>query len=213
MGRSRDRQHRQLRRDGLLDAAVVAIRERGPDVSMEDLARAAGVTKPILYRHFGHRDGLTAALASRFAEGLQSTLQAALAAGTAPRETLVATIDAYLAFVEQDPDVYRFLVRRVMAEPVAGVSVANFLDQVGAQVASALGEQQRLAGVDSGGAEPLARGIVGMVHHAGDWWLERRTMPRGRLVEYLATLLWGGMAGMGLAPPSEAPPSEKGAPG
>src|SRR5687767_9777206 len=103
-------EERQARRDALMDAAVEAIREHGPNASMEDLARAAGVTKPILYRHFGHRDGLTAALATRFADGLQSTLQAALVAGTEPRETLEKTIDAYLEFVERDPAVYRFLV-------------------------------------------------------------------------------------------------------
>src|SRR5687768_17898518 len=61
-------EERQARRDALMDAAVEAIREHGPNASMEDLAKSAGVTKPILYRHFGHRDGLTAALATRSEE-------------------------------------------------------------------------------------------------------------------------------------------------
>jgi AcrR family transcriptional regulator len=174
---------------------------------MEDLARSAGVTKPILYRHFGHRDGLTAALASRFARGLEATLQSAMVSGNAPRETLEKTIDAYLEFVERDPEVYRFLVRRLTASPLddeplsklaAPLSVGNFLRQVGNQVALLLGEQLRSAGLDSGGAEPLAHGMVGMVHAAGDWWLERRTMPRARLVEYIVGVLWGGLAGIGL---------------
>jgi AcrR family transcriptional regulator len=193
-------EERQARREALLDAAVDAIRAHGPEVSMEDLARSAGVTKPILYRHFGHRDGLTAALATRFATGLEATLQAAMVAGNPPRETLEKTIDAYLAFVERDPEVYRFLVRRLIgATPDDGMSVGNFLRQVANQVALVLGEQLRAAGLDSGGAEPLAHGMVGMVHAAGDWWLERRTMPRGRLVEYVVGVLWGGLAGIGLA--------------
>jgi AcrR family transcriptional regulator len=166
---------------------------------MEDLAKAAGVTKPILYRHFGHRDGLTAALATRFALGLQSTLQTALIGSDAPRETLDKTIDAYLAFVDQDPEVYQFLVRRLMTEaPDAALSLGNFLRQVASQVALVLGEQMRANGIDSGGAEPLAHGIVGMVHAAGDWWLERQTMPRARLVAYLSDLLWGGLSGLGV---------------
>jgi AcrR family transcriptional regulator len=166
---------------------------------MEDLARSAGVTKPILYRHFGHRDGLTAALATRFARGLEATLQAAMIAGNAPRETLEKTIDAYLEFVERDPEVYRFLVRRLIASPPDDeLSVGNFLRQVANQVALVLGEQLRAAGLDSGGAEPLAHGMVGMVHAAGDWWLERRTMPRSRLVQYIVEVLWGGLAGIGL---------------
>ena len=201
MGRpEKTEEERQARRDELLDAAVEAIRRHGPQVSMEDLARAAGVTKPILYRHFGHRDGLTAALATRFAHGLESTLQTAMLSGNDPRETLIKTIDAYLAFVEHDPDVYRFLVRHLTASPPDDeLSVGNFLRQVGNQVAVVVGEQMRAAKVDSGGAEPLAHGIVGMVHAAGDWWLERQTMPRERVVQYVVDLLWGGMAtGLGL---------------
>lgn len=166
---------------------------------MEELARAAGVTKPILYRHFGHRDGLIAALANRFADALEASLVAALAAGDTPFETLFATIDAYLSFVERDPEVYRFLVAQLHGEPPENeISLGNFLRQVSAQVAVVLGEQLRAAGLDSGGAEPLAHGIVGMVHSAGDWWLERRTMPRARLVEYLAGVLWAGLSGTGL---------------
>lgn len=203
MGRpEKTEEERRARRDELLDAAVEAIRGHGPGVSMEDLARAAGVTKPILYRHFGHRDGLTAALATRFADGLQSTLLAAMGSGSDARETLVKTIDAYLSFVERDPEVYRFLVRHLSATPEPGaedLSVGNFLRQVGNQVAVVVGEQMRAAKVDSGGAEPLAHGIVGMVHAAGDWWLERQTMPRERVVQYVVDLLWGGMAtGLGL---------------
>jgi AcrR family transcriptional regulator len=205
MGRpEKTEEERQARRDELLDAAVDAIRKHGPQVSMEDLARSAGVTKPILYRHFGHRDGLTAALATRFADGLQSTLLDAMGSGTDARETLVKTIDAYLSFVERDPEVYRFLVRHLTASPDDGdeLSVGNFLRQVGNQVAVVVGEQMRAANVDSGGAEPLAHGIVGMVHAAGDWWLERQTMPRERVVQYVVDLLWGGMAnGLGLTNP------------
>ena len=201
MGRpEKTKEERQARRDELLDAAVEAIRRHGPQVSMEDLARAAGVTKPILYRHFDHRDGLTAALATRFADGLQATLVSAMGSGTDPRETLVKTIDAYLSFVERDPEVYRFLVRHLTASDDE-LSVGNFLRQVGNQVAVVVGEQMRAAKVDSGGAEPLAHGIVGMVHAAGDWWLERQTMPRERVVQYVVDLLWGGMAaGLGLPP-------------
>ena len=195
-------QEREARRAVLLDAAVDAIRRHGPDVSMEDLAKAAGVTKPILYRNFGHRDGLTTALAARFAKGLQETLLSAMAAGNAPGETLVKTIDAYLEFVERDPEVYRFLVRRLLVneQTSSDLSVGNFLRQVSNQVALVLGEQLRAANLDSGGAEPLAHGLVGMVHAAGDWWLERRTLPRATLVDYLYRLLSGGFIGLGLGP-------------
>lgn len=60
-------------------------------------------------------------------------------------------------------------------------------------MAVVLGERLRQLGADSGAAEPWAHGIVGMVHLAADWWVERRTMPRARLVEYLVALLWEGL--------------------
>jgi hypothetical protein len=67
-----------------------------------------------------------------------------------------------------------------------------------------LGEELRDAGKDSGAAEPLAHGIVGMVHAAGDWWLERRNMTRARLVAYLTEFVWHGLVGMGVDPAYQA---------
>jgi AcrR family transcriptional regulator len=187
------RRTRTDRRPELLDAAAAAIRHHGAGASMTQIAAQAGVTKPILYRHFGDRDGLVHALAERFATDLLAELQAALQSSDDQRMLIVATIDAYIAFVERDPDVYRFLVQHVGN---GEVGVIGFMHQVGQQVAVVLGEQLRAAGRDSGGAEPLAHGIVGMVHAAGHWWVDHRSMPRARLVEYLADLLWTGVAGL-----------------
>jgi AcrR family transcriptional regulator len=193
---------RALRRDELLDAALAAIRRDGPAVSMADLAAAGGVTKPILYRHFGDRDGLVVALGQRFTADLMADLEHALAhPGTDPRATIAATVDAFVAFIERDPEVYRLLVHRAAREqPVAAEALGGFLRQVGQSIAVVLGEQLRAGGADSGGTEVLAHGMVGLVHAAGDWWLEHRTMPREQLVSYVTDLLWGGLSSMGLAP-------------
>jgi AcrR family transcriptional regulator len=189
-----DRDARRLaRREELLDAAVEVIRRDGPAVSMEVIAAEAGVTKPIVYRHFGDRSGLVAALAKRFSDDLMGTLQSSLVRDAEPRDLLVGTIDAYLAFVEREPNLYRFVVQHVDggAEEVTG-----FVRRVAQEVAVVLGERLRQVGYDSGAAEPWAYSLVGMVHLAGDWWVERGAMPRARLVEYLTTLVWDGMAGL-----------------
>jgi AcrR family transcriptional regulator len=185
---------RAERREGLLDAAVEVIRREGPFVSMEAIAAEAGVTKPIIYRHFGDRDGLVTAVATRFADGLITELRSSLARQTEPRELLVGTIDAYLAFVERDPQVYRFLGQRAPVDAAATAKVQGFVRQVAQEVSLVMGERLRQAGVDSGAAEPWAFGIVGMVQFAGDWWIEHRSMPRARLVEYLTQLVWDGLA-------------------
>jgi AcrR family transcriptional regulator len=201
--RDQDRNARRAaRRAGLLEAAVRAIRRDGPTVSMDVIAAEAGVTKPIVYRHFGDRVGLASALAEQFGTALVAELDDALTQDLPPEQLLRATIDAYLAFVERDPHLYSFLVGRLGA-PV-GAEVANGLvAQVGTRVALVLGEQLRNLGIDSGPAEPWAFGIVGMVHLAGDWWLERRTMTRARLVDDITALLWHGLGGLVPAPQEE----------
>ena len=194
---------RAERRAELLEAAVRAIRQIGPTVSMDAIAAEAGVTKPIVYRHFGDRVGLANALADEFGSQLVAELDAALSKDLPPDQLLAATIDAYLAFVERDPHVYSFLVGRLGA-PVGTEAANGLVTQVGQRVALVLGEQLRALGIDSGPAEPWAFGIVGLVHLAGDWWLERRTVTRARLVEDLTALLWNGLGS--LTPPTPTTP-------
>ena len=189
---------RAERREELLDAASRVIRRDGPSASMEQIAAEAGVTKPILYRHFRDRGDLVSAMADRFAADLTGELAGSLNQDGDPRDILAATIDSYLSFVERDPDVYRFIIQEIAPSPDATMQLTSFMHELGAQVAVVLGEQLRAAGVDSGGAEPMAHGIVGMVHSAGDWWLQSRSMPRSRLVDYLTSLLWAGLTGLGL---------------
>lgn len=171
-------------------------------VSMDVIAAEAGVTKPIVYRHFGDRVGLASALAEQFGAALVAELDEALTRDLPPEQLLRATIDAYLAFVERDPQLYSFLVGRLGA-PVGSEVTNGLVAQVGKRVALVLGEQLRNLGIDSGPSEPWAFGIVGMVHLSGDWWLERRTMTRARLVDDITALLWHGLGGLAPAPREE----------
>ena len=73
--------------------------------------------------------------------------------------------------------------------------VADYMNVLGARISRILGDVLREVGLDSGAAEPWGYGMVGMVHSAGDWWLERQSMSRSALAEYLTSLIWGGLAG------------------
>ena len=187
---------RAQRRTELLDAASAAIRRDGAGVSMEALAKEAGVTKPILYKHFGDRDGLVVALAERFGGELVAELEANLQRDLPPEQLLRSTVDAYLAFIERDPNVYRFLVPRLSVHLGDGIDQLGIVSHLGRRIALVVGEQLRSLGLDSGMAEPWAFGIIGMVHLSGEWWVDRQTLPRARLVEYLSDLLWHGMSGI-----------------
>ncbi len=181
------------RREELLDAAVAGIRKHGPAASMDQLAAEAGITKPILYRHFGDRAGLARAVADRFANELEAELGAAITQDTNDaRSVLAGTIEAFVGYIERDPALYRFLVQ---PGTDAAVDLSGFLDRISNNVAYVIGEQLRATGRDSGGAEVIARGVVSFVYAAGDWWVDRRTMPRAQLVSYVTDFLSTGSNG------------------
>ncbi len=210
---------RAERRQELLDAAVVTIRRDGAGVSMEDIAHEAGITKPILYANFGDKAGLADALAKRFTRDLIARFGEVWATSDDTRERVRLAIEAWVAFIESDPHIYRFLSEGSFG---AGRRLEDrrLVSDVGVVVARALGEWLREQGADSGPAEPWAYGVLGMVHVTTEWWLDRRTLNRKDLVDYLTSLLWSGLSGNGLDPDrlidqtvAPVPDSDAGAPG
>ncbi len=185
---------RALKREQLLEAAIRVVRREGPGVSMDEIAREAGITKPIVYRAFGDREGLTNAVADRFSAELAGALADAISQAPDDRTRIARTIDTYLGFIEREPKIVRFVINRgIERSDKEGVALSGFVANVGEMITQAIGEALRARGLDSGAAEPWAYAIVGAVHLAGDWWLDRRVMPRERLVEYLTSLVWDGM--------------------
>jgi AcrR family transcriptional regulator len=182
---------RERRREELLDAADRVVRRTGPEVSMDEIASEAGITKPILYRHFGDKDGLYEALAERYVDELSRALQPSSASRSA-RGRLAAGIDAYLSYIEREPERYRFLLGAAERPQASGV-VADFRHRQVTDCAFAAGENLRRVGLDPEIGELWAHCVSGLVRSAGIWWLESRSLPRASLVEYLTALLWEGV--------------------
>ncbi|MGG8409452.1 TetR family transcriptional regulator [Streptomyces sp. 12297] len=191
------------RRRELLEAADRVVLRDGPRASMNAIAAEAGITKPILYRHFGDKAGLYQALAVRHTDALLDSLRAALDAPAERRRRVEATLDTYLAAIEARPQVYRFLMHPAEDPHSAergfdvGLHSAPLLRRLGEELAKVIAERVDL-GADG---EELARvwghGIVGMMHAAGDWWLGERPCARAQLVTALTDLLWGRLATAG----------------
>ncbi|GHC50801.1 TetR family transcriptional regulator [Streptomyces flavofungini] len=194
----------EQRRRELLEAADRVVLRDGPGASMNAIAAEAGITKPILYRHFGDKGGLYAALAKRHTDALLASLRAALDAPAERRERVEATLDTYLAAIEARPQVYRFLMHPSEAGPTGGeggfdvgLHSAPLLRRLGEELAEVIEERVDL-GPESGRlARVWGHGIVGMMHAAGDWWLGERPCSRAELVGSLADLLWGRLAAAG----------------
>lgn len=188
------------RRRELLDAAERAIRQHGAGATMDDMAAEAGITKPILYRHFGAKGGLYDALARRWAGLLGERLEAALAAESDWRRRVEVTLDTWLVAIETDPELYRFLVHRAAAErPEVSAAVGDFTHHFAARLADILDEEFSGAGFTLPNALLIAHAIVGAAQQAGDAWLAMGPPrpPRTVVVEELGGLLWRGLPALG----------------
>lgn len=185
------------RRTHLLNSAVGAIRAHGSGASMEQLAAGGGVTKPILYRHFGDRDGLVRAIGERYARTLMERVLVALRDSDPDdaRATLGVTIDTFLEFLEDDPEVYGFLMRETAHDPeMRRRSV--ILEVLGDAITELLTARFEASGRSAYGVDLMAHGLTGMVHTAGDYWIRTTEYSRGQVATVLTDLLWIGFGGL-----------------
>jgi AcrR family transcriptional regulator len=211
MAQSRDRRdsrwdaHRRVRRDQLVEATLVAVGKHGAGVGMDEIAAEAGTSKTVVYRHFTDRTELHVAVCTRVAARLLPKLRDAIGSSELPRQMLAAAIETYLAFLEADPELYRFLVhQQVLDRPADRDPIRNLSDLIGDQAAAIVGPALERAGRDPRAAAPWGHGVVGMVRSAADWWLRAdRPMLRTELAAHLTDLAWAGLSGV--VPP--APPN------
>lgn len=179
------------RRNELLDSTVALIRRDGPLVSMDRIAAECGVTKPIIYRYFGDREGLVKEVACRLVVEFGTEMHQALGPVTGPRAHLRATMDAFLTVVERETNLYRFINHHTSAErrDLFGRLVAEqFIAEL----------DRRMPTAPPGASRTWGYALVGILHYASDWWTEEHTMTRAELVDHLMSLVWNGLANVGL---------------
>lgn len=187
-------ERRAVRRGELLTAAMDVIRRQGADATMEAMASAGGISKPILYRHFTDRDGLVRAITEMALAELGRIIDEKVgAAGLAGyRRGIRATIDSFFEYIDTDPELYRFIVEQDTHR--ADSPTVAFTGGVAELVANAIREALTSAGRDPAPADVWARAIVGMVTAASSWWLDDGSLTREEVVDHLADLAWWGMS-------------------
>ncbi len=186
--------HREARRAELVEAAVTAIDQLGPLAGIEDIAAAARVSKPVLYRYFADKADLHAAVGTWGATLVLERLMPALVADGTLRERVDLGCDAYLATIEQHPNVFLLLVQHRVGgdtDPLADGKAA-----IAAAIARVMGDALRGFGADSAGAAPWAHGLVGLGLSTGEWWLDRQTMTRAHVGAYLTDFVWHALRGI-----------------
>lgn len=196
----RPRKSEQARADErarLLAEARAAIRSRGADVSVEELAAAAGVSKPVLYAHFADKAGLAEALAVDVAGTLEAqVLGRAGAIGPDVAGLLRAAVDAFTRFVADEPHVYRFIVRSMKASD-ADVLDNALVRALSARTAAVL--EVALPHVEREQREIAAFALLGQVFGAAEAWQQHRRVSRRKLVDTLVALSLAGFQGLGEA--------------
>jgi AcrR family transcriptional regulator len=176
--------------------------------SMESIAEAAGVTKPVLYQHFSSKRALYEALLASELGRLTEELETAFSQAEDNAERLRRGFGAYLDFVDRNEDAFRLLFTEALAlDADFQQQVASFRSWVAGRVAAIIAAE---AGLPAARARALAAAIGGMAEGAAGWWLdERRPLAAGELADELAGLAWKGFArfpGGAREPGTEAEP-------
>jgi AcrR family transcriptional regulator len=194
-GRSeRWREHRRERREQLIDAALQAVAQYGPEASMEQIAAAAGTAKPKLYRHFADRAELVEAIGARVAETILLRLGNTFDPRASFRTGLRNGLDAYLGYVGNHPHVVRFLMNNATSADGTSNAIVDNARSIARLFVVLATSDLEAAHVPADDAEPLAHALIGAVLGATDWWLSadpERRMPRDRLVEQLTEVIVG----------------------
>jgi AcrR family transcriptional regulator len=194
-GAPRTRMTGKERREQLLEIGRSLFAERGFDAtSVEEVAAKAGVSKPVVYEHFGGKEGLYAVVVDREMRTLLDMVTSALTAGH-PRALLEQAAFALLNYIELHSDGFRILVRD---SPVA-VSTGNFaslISDIATQVEHILGVEFSSRGYDPTFGAMYSQMLVGMVALTGQWWLDEQHPSKDEVAAHLVNLAWNGLSGL-----------------
>jgi AcrR family transcriptional regulator len=186
--------HKVERRNELVDGTLEAIRRRGRDVSMDEIAADIGVSKTVLYRYFVDKNDLTTAVMMRFAQTtLIPNMAKALSSNLDGYDLTREIIRVYVDTVASEPEPYRF----VMANSSASKKVVADSERIIARMlAVMLRSRMQAVGMDTGGAEAWAFMIVGGVQLATHSWMSDPRISADELIDYLTMLSWNALRGI-----------------
>jgi AcrR family transcriptional regulator len=181
------------RRAQLIEIGRSVFAEHGYEAaSVEEIAARAKVSKPIVYEHFGGKEGLYAVIVDREVEHIVSRIAGAITEGSA-RERLESAVQAFLAYVQERPGGFAVLLRDAPKSKRSGQMPALMYD-LADRVGDIFSEQFRKAGFEARSAPIYAHALVGMVAFVGQWWTEAKKPPKAETVaSHVAALAWMGL--------------------
>ena len=181
------------RRSQLLDVAKTVFAEMGYDATtVEEIAARASVSKPVVYGHFGGKEGIYAVIVDRESARLLEMITSRLGPDIGAQEQVYTSALAFLDYIEADPAGFRVLTRDSPAG-MSGGGMASLLGDVAAKAEEVLRGFFMRTGVPSESAPLYAHALVGMVVHVGGWWAEVRKPDKETIARNLTDLVYHGL--------------------
>ncbi|MGN0041051.1 MULTISPECIES: TetR/AcrR family transcriptional regulator [unclassified Rhodococcus (in: high G+C Gram-positive bacteria)] len=180
------------RREQLIEIGRALFAERGYDgASIEEIAQRAQVSKPVVYEHFGGKEGLYAVVVDREMTVLMSMVTESLTRNRSRVRVERAAL-ALLTYIEERTDGFRILVRD---SPVAAEegTYSSLLNEAMRQVGQLLAGDFSRRGLNPELAPLYAQALVGMVATTATWWLDERTPSKEVVAAHLVNLCWNGL--------------------
>ncbi|WP_123960522.1 TetR/AcrR family transcriptional regulator [Corynebacterium pseudopelargi] len=195
---SKQRMSGRERREQLISIGRGLFAERGFEgASVEEVAARAGVSKPVVYQHFGGKEGLYAVVVDREMQYLEQVITESLAQGRS-RARIEQAVLALLSYVEHDTDGFQILVRDMV--PAEGESrprsYSTLLNDAVNQVSYILAKAFERSGLDPDNAVLYGQALVGMVSMTAQWWLDAQEYSKEQVAAHIVNLCWNGLAGM-----------------
>jgi AcrR family transcriptional regulator len=187
------------RREQLLDVGRRLFAERGLEgTSIEEIAARADVSKPVVYEHFGGKEGLYAVVVDREVERFLAMATRLLEGEDKMEKFEVAAVEL-LRYIQDNSDGFRILVRD--SNPSSGSGTyASLISDIASQVEYILGDVLKSRGYDPKLAPMYAQMLVGMVAFTGQWWLDARKPELEEVAAHLVNLAWNGLSKLDPSP-------------
>jgi AcrR family transcriptional regulator len=184
------------RRSQLVDVGRSLFALRGLDgTTIEEIAAAAGVSKPVIYEHFGSKEGLYTQVVDFEFRILLASINDALADEAKPRVLVEQAALALLTYIEERTDGFRILMRDAPPSQPEG-AFSTLLSHVTERVEHILSDEFARRGFSAADGAMYAQMLVGMVAMTGQWWQDSRQPDKRAVAAHLVNLAWNGLTGL-----------------
>lgn len=187
------------RRAQLIEVGRHVLAEHGYEAtSVEELARAAGVSKPIIYEHFGGKEGLFAVIVDREMDLLLQRVTSSISAGT-PRERFEGAVLAFLHYIEERPSGFAVLTRDAPTTN-RGNGMHSIIADLAERIRDIFEAEFSRLGLDPAISPIYAHALIGMVTLTGQYWMDNQELPAEEVARHLAALGWMGLRHLPMEP-------------